>query len=252
MNNITLTLLTHNEEEKINFDWLKDCPRINEIIVVDDNSTDKSVEYVKKLASKNLKVSVFSRRLEGDFSAQRNFAVSKSTNSWILWLDPDEKPTKSLIDFVNKINLDKNEIYSFKRQDIFLEKILKHGETNSLNFKRLFNKKYGKFIGKVHENWDSSLPVVQKDLIIIHQSHQTLSSFLQKINLYSSLRAQELYDQKKPFRVFDLIFYPPSKFILNYYLRLGFLDSTQGIILALGMSFHSFLTRAKLWHLYQH
>jgi hypothetical protein len=74
---------------------------------------------------------------------------------------------------------------------------------------------------------------------------------MEKINFYSDIRAHELFQQKIHTNLFQIVFYPLGKFLYNYIVRLGFLDSTPGIIMALSMSFHSFLVRAKLWHLWQ-
>lgn len=254
MTNLTLILLTKNESENIkkNFDWLNECPRINEIIAVDDNSEDETIQILKSLESKTRKVKIFSRGLEGNFSAQRQFAISKSGNNWIFWLDADERPSTRLIGFINHIDLSLYYNFAFKRSDIFLGRKLKYGETSSQIFLRLFDKNYGRFEGRVHEIWQSQKKVIQKyDLEILHNSHSNLTSFLQKINYYTDIRAKELLDRGVQSNIFQIIFFPLAKFIQNYLFRLGFLDSTPGIILALGMSFHSFLVRSKLWHLQQ-
>jgi len=252
--NITLLLLTHNEEGRVdtNFKWLKNCPNINEIIVVDDNSTDKTINILKKLNSKTCTLKIYSRGLEDDFASQRNFGITKCTNDWILWLDPDEIPDSLLIKFLKNFTPDSPiQNYGFIRQDIFLEKPLKHGEAANLKTLRLFNKNYGMFIGKVHEIWQSNGRVKTTDLIIYHHSHQNLSDFWQKINLYSTIRAQELFQSNQKVELFDIIFYPIGKFLNDYFFKLSLLDGTRGMIFSLTMSFYSFLVRAKLWHLQQ-
>ena len=250
--NISLLLITKNESEnlKVNYNWLTKCPVINELIVVDDNSTDNTKEILKSLAIKTLKVNIFNRGLADNFSAQRNFGLEKCKNDWVLWLDADEKPEDKMIDFLNSFDFsDFN--FSFKRNDIFLGHQLKHGETSNLSFIRLFDKNHGSFKNRVHEIWQSDSPVSATDFHIFHYSHKTFYSFISKINFYTTIRSQELFDTKIKTNLFEIIFYPFSKFIQNYVLRLGFLDGTAGIIMALSMSFHSFLVKAKLWHLYQ-
>jgi glycosyltransferase involved in cell wall biosynthesis len=250
---ISLILLTKNESKNLekNFEWLKSCKAIKEIIVVDDNSTDNTVEIAKKLSSKNRKVQVFNRGLENDFASQRNFAVSKAKYNWIFWLDADEKPGKKLTRFLNHFDTHQYKNYSFKRQDIFLKHTLKYGETAYLKFVRLFNKNYGHFTGQVHEIWESDENTKDTKLIIYHYSHQTIKAFIQKINFYTDIRSQEQFSQKVSTNMFQIIFFPIGKFIQNYFFRLGFLDGTPGIIMALCMSFHVFLNKAKLWHLYR-
>lgn len=250
--NISLVILTKNESENIqkNFGWLKNCPKINELICIDDNSEDDTINQIEKLQSKNLSVLFYRRGLEGNFSTQRQFGVDKTTNNLILWLDPDELPDSKLIEFIN--NIDTNQYnYSFKRVDTFLKKELHYGETANQSFVRLFNKNSGHFEGMVHEKWVSSLPTKDTNLSIHHLAHSTLKEFFTKINFYSDIRAYELSSQKVSTNVFEIILYPKAKFIYDYFILKGFLDGTPGIIFALGMSFQSFLSKAKLWHLSQ-
>jgi glycosyltransferase involved in cell wall biosynthesis len=252
MNNISLILLTKNESENIGKwgSWLPKLKSVNELIIVDDNSTDDTINLCKKLASKSLKVKSFRRSLDRNFSSQRNFAVSKTTNDWIFWLDADEEPSDKLIDYINHIDNHLYYDYAFKRSDIFLGKPLHHGETASQHFLRLFNKNFGNFSLSVHELWVSTKPTIYSNLEIIHTSHNTLKSFLEKINFYSDIRSQELFHHQVKTNLFQIIYYPLAKFVHNYFLRFGFLDGTPGIIIAIGMSFHSFLVRSKLWCLY--
>jgi glycosyltransferase involved in cell wall biosynthesis len=248
---ISLLLLTHNEESNLlkYWTWLDRCKTINEIVIVDDNSNDKTQEILKKLENKKIKVKIFKRGLNNNFSNQRNFGITKTTNNWILWLDADEKPSQNLIQFLNNIENLQYKNYAFKRNDIFINHELKHGETANQYFLRFFNKNYGRFTGAVHEVWQTSEEIGSKKLHIHHYPHTSLKSFIKKLSFYSTIRAQELFDQNQKSNLFQIIFYPLGKFIQNYFFRLGFLDSTPGIIIALGMSFHSFLVRAKLWHL---
>jgi len=250
---ISLILLTKNESKNLekNFDWLDSCKKIKDIVIVDDNSTDNTIEIAKKLASKTRSIQIFNRELDNDFSSQRNFAVSKTKYNWILWLDADEQPSKGLIRFLNHIDKLRYKNYSFKRQDTFLKHELKYGETAYLDFVRLFNKNYGHFSGQVHEIWQSRKPIKETSLFIYHNSHSTLKSFIQKINFYTDIRSKELFDQKITTNIFEIIFFPIGKFIQDYFFRLGFLDGTPGIIMALCMSFHVFLNKAKLWQLYK-
>lgn len=74
---------------------------------------------------------------------------------------------------------------------------------------------------------------------------------LKEINLYTTIRAEELYKKGSYVNSISIIMYPLGKFILNYFFRRGFLDHIPGLIVALIMSFHSFLVRGKLWLLWK-
>lgn len=252
MSSISLLLLTHNSFDhlKKNLTWLDQCPGITEVIVVDDNSTDNTLKFLKSLKPQHAKIKIFHRDLNDDFSYQRNFGIDNTSNDYIFWLDPDEYPDKDLIAYINHIDIHQYKNYSFKRRDTFLHQELKYGENGNNSFIRLFNKHSGRFRGRVHEVWDSTEDVATTDYLIHHQPHRTLAEFFEKVNFYSTIRSRELFDSGKKSSLLSIIFWPMGKFIYDYIFLFGFLDGTPGIIMALGMSFHSFLVRAKLWHLY--
>jgi len=246
---ITLTVITKNEEKNIKncIQSFKNIKNISEILIVDDYSTDKTRDIAQKLGAKILK-----RHLDNDYSKQHGFANQKAKNNWILSIDADEQATPSLISFLDKFNPHRDiKAYSFYRSDIFLGQKLKHGENGSNRFTRLFHKKYGKFIHPVHETWKSTEPIQPTNALILHHSHQNLSNFLYSINRYTTIRSNYLYKQNTNVSFLEIIFYPKIKFLYNYLILLGILDKMPGLIMALGMSFHSFLVRAKLWHLHQ-
>jgi hypothetical protein len=82
---------------------------------------------------------------------------------------------------------------------------------------------------------------------LLHYPHPNVAQFIEDINTYSTLNAQYLYSQKVRAHWFEILAYPVAKFFRNYFFHLGFLDGTAGVVTALMMSFHSFLTRAKLY-----
>lgn len=253
MSNLSLLLLTKNESENLKEwgNWIPHLTAINEIVVVDDESTDDTIKILKSLATKNLSVKIFDRKLDNNFSEQRNFGLSKCQNDWVLFLDPDEVPTSETIDYINKLSPKKGENYSFKRNIIYLSHTVTYGQClNDFQIK-LFNRHEGKFINPVHEIWKSPAKTINTCDEILHYSIKDLSSFLQKINHYSSIRAQELHHQGHHPKLIEVIFYPFFKFHDLFIFKLGFLDGIPGLILSLSLALNSFLIRAKLWHLSQ-
>ena len=253
MNKISLLLLTKNEQENLKEwgSWIHILTVVNEIVVVDDGSTDDTIKILKSFKNQNLSINVFKRKLDNNFSDQRNFGLQKCQNDWVLFLDPDEIPTEETIKYINNLPLKKGENYSFKRNVIYLNHPISHGQClNDIPIK-LFNKNEGKFVNPVHEVWQSSVNTIDTFQIINHYSIKSLYSFLRKINFYSSIRAQELFNQKHRSHLWEIILYPTFKFLDLYFLRLGFLDGTAGIIFSLTLAFNSFLIRSKLWHLSQ-
>jgi len=260
-------VLSHNDESTIlrTIESLSFC---DEVIDVDDYSSDTTVDIAKKYGAK-----VYSRQLNDDFSAQRNFGLNQAKGDWVLFVDSDEVVTPELgkeIRFLTQHvipvktgihNGSKNGSpigsgmtkplgYFIKRSDFLFGKWLRHGETGDIKLLRLARKDTGTWIRPVHEVWDVQGPTGVLKKPLLHYPHPNVAQFLTDINHYSTLNAKYLYKTNTPSHAWQILVYPKAKFFLNYVIRLGFLDGTQGFMLALLMSFHSFLTRGKLWLLH--
>lgn len=246
---ISAVVITKNEEKNI-VDCIESLSFCDEIIVIDDNSTDETFLIAKKLKAK-----VFVRSLDGDFSNQRNFGLDKAEGDWVLFVDADERVTASLREEIitNTANqqITKYDGFYIKRQDFMWGRQLKHGETGNIKLLRLARKNYGQWTGRVHEVWKVKGRVGQLKNPIYHFPHQKIKQFLTDINTYSDLRAKELYDKGVKAYWWSVILYPKIKFFVNFFFRRGFLDGIAGLSHALVMSFHSFLVRGKLWLLWQ-
>ncbi len=250
---ISVVILTKDEEKNI-LDCVESVLWADEIIILDDNSQDRTVEVVKNISNKKIKI--YSKNLDNDFSSQRNYALSKATKEWVLFLDADERVTTQLRDEINSflINDSKNSDtkgFFLKREDVMWGKALKYGEVGNIKLLRFAKKKEGIWYGKVHEEWRIEGKVSEFENSLIHYPHQTIDDFLKEINFYTTIRAKELYDSHVNSSIKDIIFFPSGKFILNYFFKLGFLDGIEGFIFAIFMSFHSFLVRGKLWLLWR-
>lgn len=244
---ISAIILTKNEEENI-VDCLESLNFADEIIVVDDNSQDRTLEIAIKMGAR-----IINHRLNNNFSLQRNFALSKAKNDWVLFVDADERITPELrsemIEFTSNPK-DYSGVY-IKRKDIIWGQTFKFGETGNKKLLRLARKTAGWWVKPVHEEWIVDGKIKTFNNFLIHYPHQNIEEFLTEINYYTDIRAKELYDARIKVKWYSIILYPKLKFFQNYFLRLGFLDGLPGFIQAVTMSFHSFLVRGKLWLLWQ-
>ena len=146
-------------------------------------------------------------------------------------------------------------------------KWLAHGETANVRL-CAYPKDNGRWQRPVHEVWSPYAAPSPKRLwrvgdkasgdeyvigelkeSLLHFPHPNVAQFLEEINRYSSLNAQFLYRKNIRVHWWQIAAYPAAKFFLNYFWRLGLLDGTPGAVMAIMMSFHSFLVRAKLWQL---
>lgn len=245
---ISAVILTKNEEKNIEA-CLTSIAWCDEKIIIDDHSEDKTVELAKKKGAK-----VFSRAMRGDFSDQRNFGLSKTSGDWVLFIDADERVSSALWYEIMQYTSESIEEYTgfyIKRLDTMWGKILRHGEMGNIVLLRLAKKGAGKWEGNVHERWNVQGKTTLLKNPLDHFPHNTVTEFLKEINFYTDLRAEELFKKKTSVNWLAIIVYPKAKFILNYFFRRGFLDGLPGFVVAMLMSFHSFLVRGKLWLLWQ-
>lgn len=248
---LSAVVLTKNEEENI-IDCLDRLSFCDEIIIVDDNSVDRTVELVEDFNRKDKKVKIFTHSLDNDFSDQRRFGIEKASNDWIFFVDADERISQELAnEILESLSFPSYSGFQVPRIDYMWGKVLKHGETGNIKLLRLFDRKRGSLKGKVHEVWETKQSIGQLNYPILHYPHPTISDFLREINFYSDLRAQELFKAGRKSGFLSIILYSKAKFIKNYFLKLGILDGIPGFVHAVLMSFHSFLVRGKLWLLWQ-
>jgi glycosyltransferase involved in cell wall biosynthesis len=246
---ISVIILTKNEEKNI-LDCLETVSWADEIIILDDNSGDRTAEIAESQKIKNLKV--LRRTLDSDFSKQRNYALSHAANEWVLFIDADERVSPELRREINDFIIEEKDKplingMFIRRRDVLWGRLLKHGEVGNIKLLRLARKSAGIWHGKVHEQWLVDGQTETFENYLIHYPHQTISEFLAEINFYTTIKAKELLESGQKTSILKIILYPKAKFIQNYILRLGFLDGIEGLVLVILMSLHSFLVRAKLW-----
>lgn len=244
-NKITAVVLAANEEDNITrcLSSLKWC---DEIILI-DNSTDRTVELANGLKLKQLKI--IKDNTIDDFASLRNSALKHAKNDWVLFIDADEEiPYRLQKEILNSIQNPQADGYYLHRRDFFLGRWLKYGESGKIKLLKLGRKNAGKWMRPVHEAWQINSTATLNSFLN-HYPHPTVGEFLSRIHRWSTLDSQVFLKQGVRSNFLKIIFYPTGKFFLNYMIRLGFLDGMPGLIMALMMSFHSFLTRAKLYQL---
>lgn len=248
---ISAVVLTKNEEYNI-LQCLNSLNWCDEILIIDDHSDDKTLKLVEGLNNK--KIRTFTRLLQENFSSQRNFALDKARFEWVLFIDADEMVSESLqYEIVNTINTSLENISGFyiRRIDCMWGRKLRFGELKSVKILRLARKDKGEWIKKVHEEWKVRGKISTLKNHLIHYPHPDIETFLKDINFYTDLRASELFSKGRKTDVKYIVIYPVFKFIYNYFIKLGLLDGVPGLIVAIVMSFHSFLVRGKLWKLWE-
>lgn len=225
-----------------------------------------SVDSVPKKLRDSLSFSdeIITVPVNGDFAEARNEGMQKAKNEWIFSIDSDEEVNDELKNEIQTLATDPGlsdlgssrrdglttDAYYIPRRDFFWGRELKYGEPQSARtggIIRLVKKGSGKWVGAVHERFETKGETAKLSGFINHYPHQTIAEFLSSINEYSTIRASELFKQGIRTNLFQIILYPFGKFWYTYLLKLGFLDGPAGFVYSFMMSFHSFLVRSKLY-----
>lgn len=243
---ITALAITYNEEENVKR-YVESLSFADEIIFVDSQSTDKTIEIAEQMG-----VKVIQRKFD-DFSNQRNFAIEQANNDWILFFDLDEIISPALEKEIKLTLENPKDIAAFyiKRNFYFMGKRIKYGGWQNDKAIRLFNKNQCQYNGLVHELVKSSGKTSVLKNKLDHFSYKNFDNYNDKLNLYSKLQAENLYKLKKKPNLYHFFIRPTYRFLWQYIFRLGILDGKEGFILAYVHSFSVFKRYLQLWMMYR-
>ena len=241
---ISLAIITKNEEKNIER-CLRSVPFASDIVLVDSESTDRTLEVAQKLGAR-----VFTEPWKG-FGPQKRMAVEKAKHDWILSLDADEALSEALVEEIRQrfSSLDPQKGYLLPRQSFHLGQWISYGGWYPDYQLRLFHRRYSQWNqAPIHEKVEAS----QKDYFqneIRHWVFRDLAHQVETNNRYSSLQAQELFEKGKKFIFFKMMTKPFSKFVETYLWKRGFLDGMAGLMISVSAAYSVFLKWAKLWEL---
>ncbi len=242
---ISVVIVTKDEEKNIRA-ALESIKNGAEIIIVDAFSKDRTLDICREYTDK-----IYQQEWQG-YAKQKQMGIEHAEKPWVFILDSDERFTNTLWDEIEQIIKKKDGYSGFyvPRRNIFLGKWIRHGGWWPDYTLRLFLRDYAKIEErKVHEK------VVVKGKIgylknhIEHYSYRTISDYLKKMDIYSTLSAEELQNKNIRPRLVKLFIHPISTFFKMFFLQLGFLDGKQGLILAILYSQYTFLKYLKLWEM---
>ncbi len=244
MSRLTVTVIAWNEEERLR-DCLESVAWADEIIVVDAESTDKTVQLAREFTDK-----VWVRPWPG-FALQKNFAIEQATGDWVLSLDADERVTPALGVRIRRVLAEDGPAdgYRLPRRNVFWGDWVRHGGLYPDYQLRLFRRAGGRFVedAVVHESVEVRGRVDTLAEPLEHRSYRDLEDFVRRSNRYSTLAAQDWRRQGRTVRVSNLIAKPLGRFCTMYLMRGGFLDGWRGLVLAVLYAHYVFLRMAKAW-----
>jgi glycosyltransferase involved in cell wall biosynthesis len=241
MKKLSVTIIAKNEEKNIKR-CLESVKWADEIIVLDTNSTDRTVEICRQFTDQ-----VFCVDWHG-YGKQKNLCSERASHDWILNIDSDEEISSEGAEEIKAVlrGDSKNAVYNFPRKNFFAQRWVRYGGWYPDRISRLYDKTRVSFLETlVHEKLvpDENVGALQNP--ILHYSFTGMEDYVERQNRYSSLYAQE--KMKNGFKVTwsHLVLRPPATFFKNYIILQGFRDGFLGLFLAMSLAYYTFLKYAK-------
>lgn len=249
---LSVVLSVHNEEKLIE-DALKSIKNLaDEIIIVDNESTNNVIKISKKYTDKIYK----HKNNPLVLNQAKNHGFSKATGDWILSLDPDERISPELAgkikQLLNRLPTTDYRLplgYWIPRRNIVFGKWIQHGIWYPDKQLRLFKKGHGKFPEKHnHEYLEVDGETADLNDCLTHENYQTVTQFVNKLNnYYTDNEVKNFIESGKKIYWYDAIRMPASDFILNFFRRQSYKDGLHGLVLSLLQAFYALIVFAKVW-----
>jgi len=250
MAKISGVIIAFNEEKKIERCIKSFKGVVDEGLVVDSNSTDRTKELAQSLGARVI-VQEFLGYVE-----QKNFAMDQANHDWILHLDADEALSEELCEEILKIKstVGSNNIYAygFNRLTNYNGFWVRHCGWYPDTKTRLWDRTKGKWGGvnphdiiKMKNNFS---PMKVKGNIL-HYSYDSISDHVMQTDHFTTIAAKEAYDRGVTSSHFKIMTRPLLKFLKDYFLKRGFLDGRYGFIICFINSLSALLKYSKILEL---
>lgn len=241
---LSVILITKNEEANLK-ECLESVSFADEIIVVDSQSSDKTQVIAQSFGAK--------LEITSDwpgFGPQKNRALNLATQKWVLSIDADERVTPALKQEILAVisSKDPANCYAIPRSSWYCGRFMKHSGWYPDYVDRLFKRGTAKFSDHlVHERLLPDGSVAKLKNHFLHYSFKDFSQVLKKVDAYSTASAEQAYLKGKRSSVGKAIGHGLWAFIRTYFLRLGFLDGSQGLALAISNAEGTYYRYIKIW-----
>lgn len=238
---VSVVVITKNEEDNIS-DCLMSVMWADEIIVLDDDSSDKTVGIAKRFTDK-----VFSRKMDIE-GVHRNYAYGLARNNWVLSLDADERVTPSLAEEIRQLfnNPIEHIVFAIPKKTYLGKKWLRYGGWYPASKAQLFDKRVVKYEEKgVHPRilYHGTCGHLKND--IIHYSYKDFHEFFQTLNNQTTLEARKWFEERRKINLLKAYRKYLSRFIRHYFIEQGFRDGLTGLMAAFGGGFYQIMSYLK-------
>jgi glycosyltransferase involved in cell wall biosynthesis len=239
---LSITIISLNEEKNIR-SCLESLGFADEIILLDSGSQDQTLTIAREYTDR-----IFQEPWQG-FAGQKNLAQEKARGPWILNVDADERVTPKLREEILGIIKSDSPCagYRIPRKNFFCGQWIRHGGWYPNYQLRLYQKDAGAFAPReVHEQ------VVVRGRIgtlkhpLEHFTYASISDYLKRMDRYSGLSALQYFKEGKKISWPEILFRTQFTFFKMWGLQRGFLDGSNGLVLAVLYSYYTFVKYSKL------
>jgi glycosyltransferase involved in cell wall biosynthesis len=225
---ISAILITYNEQSDLPdaLDSLRGV--VDEIVVVDSGSTDRTCEMARSFGAR-----VVSRPFT-NFGEQKNFAAGQAAHDWVLSLDADERLSGELRESIAAWRLGEPEFvaYRINRKPNYMGGWIRHSGWYPEYCVRLYRRDRGRFVGALHESVQVKGPVGRLRGEILHYTIRSLDEHYAKMDTFTTRAAEDLYARGRRHWRAGMWLAAPWTLLQRFFLQLGFLDGYRGALIA--------------------
>lgn len=226
---LSVAIITLNEELNILRCLDSVQPIADEIVIIDSGSTDKTIELIN-----NKDLTVIHQAFLGHIE-QKNLAISKCNNDFILSLDADEALSESLIESIKQVKINwVYDAYSFNRLTNYCGQWIKHCGWYPDEKIRLFKKGLATWGGtNPHDKLivqSHNVKHIEGDLL--HYSFYSVEQHKKQIEYFTDISSKALFEKGKKTNFLQIVFSPVTKFLQSYFLQLGVIEGKYGFIIS--------------------
>ncbi|MFN0306249.1 MAG: glycosyltransferase family 2 protein [Burkholderiales bacterium] len=219
----------------------------DEILVLDSGSSDDTAAIATRFGARVIQQSWLG------FGAQKQKAVELASHDWIFSIDTDEYVSDALRSAIEvALRTRRSMVFAMPRCNRFLGRWLRHGEGYPDWSTRLFHRNHARWSDDtVHERILTSAPIARLNGDLLHESAESIESYLAKQDRYTTLAAHSISASRRSVSVLSMVGSPAVRFIRFYVVRRGFLDGVPGLIHITIGCWTSFMKYAKAWAIRQ-
>lgn len=244
---ISAVVCTYNSEEFLE-KALASLSFADEIVVVDDGSSDSTLDIARKFTN-----NIFKHKSVGYVEPARNFAISKATGEWVLLIDADEEISDKLAHRLLTLAKDNSsaDAYELPRKNIIFGKWIQYTgwwPDYQIRFFRKNKIKWSDVIHSVPEVFGEKRSLApREEESILHNNYQNISQYISRMDRYTTIEAQELINQKYALSWSDILTKPHNEFNSRFFALRGYKDGLHGLVLSILQAFSVFVLYLKIW-----